>query len=254
MSSPPIVFIHGMFMTPKCWASWVTRFEEAGHTCHTPAFPFHHGRPDLLRQQPDEQLGQLKLSDVEQRIAETVDKLPVKPILVGHSMGGLIAQRLVAAGKASAAVCISSAPPSGVSCIAASFVRCNAPIINPFRLNTPFLPTKTWFRYAFAHTMSQAASDRVFDEQVVPESRNIPRNTQNEGRIDFRAAHPPLLFIAGQRDHLFPAGLNRKNAAKYRHTDSRVDFHQFDDRTHLLCMQDGWEAVADHVLEWIKTV
>jgi pimeloyl-ACP methyl ester carboxylesterase len=103
--------------------------------------------------------------------------------------------------------------------------------------------------------MPRSASDEAFERYVVPESRNVPRSTlTRQGRIDFRADHPPMLFVAGDRDHLTPAGMVGRNARGYARSGSAVEFKLFTDRSHFICNQDGWESVAAFVLDWVAAL
>jgi len=93
----------------------------------------------------------------------------------------------------------------------------------------------------------------VFDELVVPESRNIPRDTLNNfAAIDFAQPHLPLLFIAGEKDHIVPNKLARENFEAYTHSGSKKEFVEFAGRTHYIIGQPGWEEVAGHALYWIQ--
>src|SRR5438067_151132 len=84
-----IVFIHGMFQNPKSWEKWIAFFTEKGYNCLAPAWPLHEGEPAALRQNPPAGLGDLSLNDIVSRIEEFVLKLDEKPIVIGHSVGGL---------------------------------------------------------------------------------------------------------------------------------------------------------------------
>ena len=253
LTSKSIVFIHGMFMNPLSWAQWVKYFEQKGYTCYAPAYPFHEGEAKTLRIKVNRGLQTLTLGQVVESISGFIDKLPEKPILVGHSMGGLVVQKLIGLDKAVAGVCIDSAPPGGINSFSLSFLKANLPVINPFRGNSVCLPSVKWFHYAFCNTMTLEQTSREFYKFVVPESRNIPRSsTKADGAIDFRKPHQPLLFIAGEMDHIIPASLNRKNFQAYRDPGSRRDFRVFAGRTHYICAQENWQEVAGSISDWLE--
>lgn len=114
------------------------------------------------------------------------------------------------------------------------------------------LPTVEWFHYAFCNTMTLEQTEVEYVKFVVPESRNIPRSaTKNDGKIDFSKPHAPLLFIAGQKDHIIPPSLNKKNLEAYKDKTSKRDFREFPGRTHYICGQQQWEEVAGFINEWI---
>ena len=128
-----IVFIHGLFMNPKSWANWVAYFSNKGYNCVTPSYPFHEGEPDALRKNIAKELTSLKLDVVLDLVEKEIAKLDEKPVVIGHSMGGLITQILVNKDKVKAGVCIDSAPPAGVFTFKGSFLKSNLPVISPFK-------------------------------------------------------------------------------------------------------------------------
>lgn len=92
-----------------------------------------------------------------------------------------------------------------------------------------------------------------FDKFVVPESRNIPRSSiGNDGKVDLKKPHAPLLIIAGGKDNIVPASLNLKNYKAYTDTNSQTDFKEFAGRTHYTCAQPNWEEVALYINDWIS--
>jgi len=245
-----IVFVHGMYLNGLSWAPWIERARERGFEAIAPSWPFHEGEPARLRETSDPGLGHLTFGDVVASMKAVIDALPERPVLVGHSIGGLATQKLLADGYARAAVAISSAPPQGVLSLAPDFFRANWPHINPFAGSRPIRMTKARFHYTFATTMTRAESDAAFDELVVPESRNVPRSTlTSQAHIDFTADHAPLLMLAGDTDHLTPEALVRRNAARYRHP---VPVRTFTGRAHFICNQPGWEEVADASFDFLE--
>lgn len=252
-STKSIVFIHGLFMNPISWEPWMKYFEDLGYKCYAPSYPFHDGKTNELRNSINPALGKLTLSEVIDSLTVFIDKLPEKPILIGHSMGGLVVQILIERKKGVAGICISSAPPKGIFSFKWSFLKANLPTINPFKGNSVCLPTVKWYQYAFCNTMTIEQTKIEYDKFVVPESRNIPRSsTKSDGKVDFKKAHNPLLFIAGEKDHIIPSSLNMKNLNAYKDKNSKKEFKEFPRRTHYICGQQNWEEVAAFIREWIE--
>lgn len=200
-----------------------------------------------------EALGNVTFEDVVAKLAAFIDTLPERPVLVGHSLGGLSVQKLVEMGKAAAGICIDAAAPAGIITLQWSFLKANLQVLNPLKCNSVFHPSKKWWRYAFGNNLTREESDRIFDALAVPESRNIPRGTVGKfARIDFKKPHVPLLFIAGEKDHIIPYGLNKKNFRAYKNENSIRDFKLFENRGHFICGDENWEEVATYVYDWIR--
>ena len=252
MDSKTIVFIHGMYMIPSSWEKWIPYFEAKGYKCYAPAWPGRDLPIEILRQKclaPE--LSKLGLKEVTAALAEFIGSLPEKPILIGHSMGGLIVQLLLQKDLAAAGVAIDSAPPMGVLTTKWSFLKSNFPHITPFvSQNDPIRMSFKRFQYTFVNDLPLTEQQRAYSKYVVPESRRIPRQSLT-ARVDFRKPHAPLLLIAGSSDHLIPASLIRTNYKRYSSSPSVTVFKEFPGRTHYIIGQENWEEVASYILEWL---
>lgn len=248
-----IVFIHGMYMTPLCWEHWVAFFQSKGYTCIAPAWPGRDKAIDTLRK-PDAQLGSLTLKDVIDHVANTVKTLNEKPILIGHSMGGLVVQILLQQDIAAAGVAIDSAPPVGVFTTQWPFLKANWPHINPFvPKSNPVEMSFERFQYAFVNSLPLEEQRAAYDRYVVPESRRVPAESLTSlARIDFKRQHAPILLVAGSNDHLIPSSLNKTNFNKYSNATSITELKEFAGRTHFIIGQKNWEEVADYVAGWLR--
>ena len=250
----PVIFVHGMFMTPLCWEGWLERYAAKGYDCRAPAWP-GRDRPieELRSAHPDPALGRLTLTDVVGHFETIIRGMDQKPVAIGHSMGGLVTQILLHRGLLAAGVVIDTAPPVGVFTTKWSFLRANWPMISPF--TSKFAPRAMPFedfQYAFVNTLPLDQQRAAFERYVVPESRMVPRDGLGAiGKIDFARPHAPLLFTAGADDHIIPASLNRSNHQKYTDPASICDFREFPGRDHFVIGEPGWEEVADFVDSWI---
>jgi pimeloyl-ACP methyl ester carboxylesterase len=254
MSSQTIVFIHGLFMTRDCWEPWVSRYEAQGQRCAAIAWPGRDQPVAALRQaHPDPRLASLTLREVVEHHERAIRALPEKPLIIGHSMGGLIAQILLGRGLAAAAVAIDSAPPLGVLTARWSFFKANWPALNLLRpAGRPHLMSFEAFQYAFVNGMPLAEQRAAYERYVVPESLRVARGALTGlARIDFKKPRGPLLLVAGEIDHIVPASLNRSNVRRYRPAAGLTEFKEFAGRNHFLLGQPGWEEVADYSLEWL---
>jgi len=249
-----ILFIHGLNANKAVWNLWCDKLEQQGYTCKTLSYPYHDGVPSELRKNPDERLRKIRLKDVVLSYARFIQALPEKPFLIGHSMGGLVVQKLIEVNLGVAGICLSSAPPLGLFSFRPSFIYNNSVMINLLKGNSVFIPSQRWFHQAIANTLERKLSDKYYEKFVVPESRQIPRSILLDGKINFRKPHAPLLFIAAEHDRIVPNKLNRKNAAAYKNKDSITEFKEFKGKSHLLCWESGWEEVLAYCTTFIARV
>jgi pimeloyl-ACP methyl ester carboxylesterase len=255
MKTRDIVFIHGMFMTPLCWEHWLNYYQSKGYRCLAPAWP---SRDQPIAEQrskhPDPELGKLKLWDVIERMETAIRSLANKPVLIGHSMGGLVVQLLLQRDLAVAGVAIDPAPPQGVFTTAWSFLKSNFPAINPLvPVTQPVEMSFEHFQYAFVNTLPLDQQRAAYDRYVVPESRGVPtQSLTSVARIDFKKPHPPLLITAGEKDHIIPASLNKTNYERYQAGRLITDFKVFPGRDHFVIGERGWQEVADFALAWLE--
>jgi len=243
-----IVFVHGMFQNPRSWENWVQLFSARGYDCVAPAWPLHEGEPAELRAHPSPMLGKLRLKEVIAAIEMTVGEN--RPIVIGHSVGGLIAQILMNRGRVSAAVAINSVAPNRMLDFDFSFFKNAAVIANPLKGDEPVFMDAETFHDAFANTLTREEARGAFERTATHDSRNVFRDCMGaDGHVDFEKPHGPLLLIGGEKDQIIPAHLCQKNAEAY---DDPASFRAFAGRSHFICNEPGWQEVAGFVLQWLE--
>lgn len=255
--SNTIVFVHGMFQNPKSWSGWARMFMERGFKCVVPAWPDHAGEPATLRERIPETLGDLSLDDVLAAMTlavsqATTDGTP--PIVIGHSVGGLIVQILASKGLIQAGVAIEPVAPNRMMTLDWPFFRNVTTIVNPFKGDQPQLQTPESFHAGFCNTLDEAAARRAFEETATHDSRNVLRGCLGKtGHIDnLDQPHVPLLFVSGSEDQIIPADLVAKNASAWSDKTSVVDYRDFAGKSHFICNEPGWEDVANFVAGWLQ--
>ncbi len=250
-----IVLIHGMFQNPKSWENWITFFESKGYDVIAPAWPLHEGEPVYLRENPPKGLGELELETIITSMETLIYKLPEKPIVIGHSVGGLITQILINRGIAKIGVVVSSVAPNAMVTFDWSFIKNAATIANPLKGDEPIYMDQETFHGAFANTLTEAAAIAAFEETATHDSRNVFRDCMGStAHFDVTEAHAPLLFIAGAEDKICPADLNEKNYKAYTDTNSLVAIKEFPNRSHFICNEPGWEEVVGSISDWLDTL
>ena len=258
-----IVLVHGLWMTPRSWEHWVTHYEARGYHVLTPAYPGFEVEVEALREDPTP-IAEADINGTIDHLSSVVSGLDKPPIIMGHSFGGTLTQMLLARGHGAAAVAIDSAPTEGVRTNPPSQIKSLFPVLNnPANRHKAAGFTPEEFHYAFTNTLSREDSDQVYERYHIPAPGNWVwsyglianfkpghQETWVDYSLDSRA---PLLFIGGGSDHIMPPSVNKSNAKKYHKSSALTEYYEFEGRSHWTCAEPGWEAVADHALEWATT-
>lgn len=251
-----ILFLTGAFVSHTCWEEWTLFFNSLGYTTLAPAWPFKDAPAEVLRaRHPDAEVASIRLATLIDHYENIARSLPEKPLIIGHSIGGLIAQILVQKELAAAAVAIHSVPPQGIITLKPSFLIAGW---GPLGFFTPVWKTfmmsfKQW-QYAFTNGMSEEWQEKGY-ALAIPESKRVVRDTITKvAKIDFRKPHVPLLFISGQTDHTIPHSLNYANYQKYSHKGSETYYKEFPGRNHFVLGQPGWQEIASYIHQWVEAL
>src|SRR5260221_10477767 len=258
MKKPPskiILLITGAFVTHHCWDEWIPYFQSNGYTTLAPPWPHKDESAEALRNHSqDAQLASNRLALLTEYYADIIKRLPEKPILIGHSIGGLLVQLLLQRGLGTLGVAIHSVPPQGIVTFKFSFLKAGWGPLGFFTsTKKPFLMTFKQWQYAFTNGISIEEQKAGYYKLAIPESKRIVRDTiTSAAKVDFKRAHEPLLFVAGSSDHTIPASLNHSNFRKYKHISSVTDYKEFEGGNHFVLGQSSWKEKADYILNWIK--
>jgi pimeloyl-ACP methyl ester carboxylesterase len=258
-TATPVVFIHGLFLHATSWGPWLDLFREQGYDPIAPGWP---GDPDTVeeaRANPDAMAGH-GIDDVVEHYAAIIKGLDAQPILVGHSFGGMIAQKLLGMNQAAAAVAIDAAQIKGVLPLPLSALRVTFPVFrNPANFGRSVSLTAEQFRYAFGNAVSPAESDDLYERWSMPapgkplfEAAAANFNPHSPAKVDTdNNSRGPLLLIMGGRDHTVPEAVTKATLQQYRHSEAVTEIKEFADRAHSLTIDSGWRDVADFCLDWL---
>jgi non-heme chloroperoxidase len=262
MTTPgmPVVFIHGLWLHATSWAPWEERFRAAGYEPTAPGWPGTSDTVAETRQHPERVAG-MGINDVVDHYAGLIRALPAKPVVVGHSFGGLIVQRLLGQDLAAAGIAIDAAPIKGVLKLPPSALKvASIALRKPANRLGAVSLTREEFAYGFGNALGAQECGDLYDRWTVP----------SPGKPLFEAAFAnfvpgspakvnagnktrgPLLLTAGGQDHTVPAAITRSTRKLYHKSPAITDLQEFASRGHSLTIDSGWAEIADYGLDWLR--
>lgn len=256
MSSKTILFIHGAWLTPDIWSTWRTCYEALGYTTLAPAWPLMDRPIDALRRAPDPKFGRLTLGRIVEHYARIVATLPEKPILIGHSYGGLIVQMLLDRGLGAVGISIDPGPAAGILAGPKAFLSA-LPVFVAWRGWSRAL-TMSFAQFArnFANGLPEPLQRAAYERHVVPAPGRIYYQSVlgiGAGINWKNSKRAPLLLMSGTDDRTVEPGMVRQNARKYGKSAAVTAFRSFAGRSHFLIATPGWEEIADDAIRWAET-
>jgi pimeloyl-ACP methyl ester carboxylesterase len=255
----PVIFIHGLWIHSSAWEPWTDLFTQHGYAAAAPGWPGDGETVGETRDAPDS-LNNVGIEQICRHYADLIGTPDVKPIVVGHSFGGLIAQELLANDFAAAAVAIDPAPIKGVKALPFSQLKSAFPVLsNPVNKKKTVALTAKQFRYSFGNAISEEESDQLFEKWTIPgpglplfEDATANFRKNSPAAVDTRKAQRgPLLLTSGTEDHTVPAKVTREVHKLYSDSESVTDYLEFDGRGHSLTIDNGWKDIATATLNWL---
>jgi non-heme chloroperoxidase len=256
----PVVFVHGLWLLPSSWARWAEVFEEAGFAPVTADWPDDPATVEEAKAHPGTFAGKT-VGQVADHVAEVIGKLERKPVVIGHSFGGLMTQIVAGRGLAAAAVAIDPAPFRGVLPLPISALRAARPVLgNPANRHRAVPLSFEQFRYAFANALDEEEARQLYDEFVVPapgapifQAAAANLNPWTEAKVDTENPdRGPLLIVSGERDHTVPHAIAHASYKKQKDNPGVTEFVELLNRGHALVIDSGWREVANTALRFVQ--
>lgn len=247
-----VVMIHGMWGGAWCWDYYKPFFEEKGYECYTPVLSYHDMDPN---DEPNPALGTVSILDYAQELENYISRLDEKPILMGHSMGGLLAQILGARDLAKGLVLLTPASPSGINAFTYSVLKSFIGLFIKWGFwRKPYRPSFKTAVYSTMHLLSEADQKEAYSRFVYESGKATAEigywllDWKRATRVDESKVTCPVLVIAGSEDRITPPKVAQKVANKYNSVSTH---EEFEGHAHWVLGQPGWEDVAEFVNSWL---
>ena len=256
----PVMFVHGLFLLPSSWDRWAELFEAAGYVALTPGWPDDPDTVAEAKAHPEVFAGK-SVGQVADHFAAIAGSLSAKPVIIGHSFGGLLAQILAGRGLAAACVAIDPAPFRGVLPLPISALRVAGPALsNPANRHRAVPLTYDQFRYAFANAVTEDEAKQLYETYAVPaaalplfQGAAANLNPWTEAKVD--TGNPdrgPMLLIAGEKDHTAPPSITRASYKQQQDNPGVTEMVEMPGRGHALTIDNRWREVAETALAFVQ--
>jgi len=205
---------------------------------------------------PHPQLGTTSLLDYAADLEADIRKLDEPPILIGHSMGGLLAQMLAARGLAQAAILLTPASPSGIMAIRYSVLKSSWSALTRWAFwRKPYRLTYDEVAYGMMQCLSEENRRAEYEKMVFESGRASGEvgfwlfDRQHASRVDAAKVTCPMLVVGAVHDRHVPASIVRKVLKRYRHV---AEYKEFANHAHWVIGEPGWQEIAQSCVEWLQ--
>lgn len=248
-----LFMIHGMWGVPCYWDNYRSVFEKEGYRCIPTTLPYHDMDPQGT---PDPRLGSTSLLDYADGLEQEIRQLGAKPILMGHSMGGLLAQMLAERNLAKAVVLISPAAPAGIFAITPSVIKSFWSIQTQWGFwKKPMRQTFNEAAYSILNLLSEDQQKEAYAKFVYESGRVAFEighwlfDSNQASRVDASKVTCPMLIVTGVKDRIVPVTVVRKIAKKY---SAISNYKEFENHAHWMVTEPNWQEVPEYINDWLK--
>ena len=255
-----VIFIHGLWLHAESWKNWIEFFRAQGYEALAASWPGDAESTEATRRNAQAVAG-YGVNEIADHIAKQMQKFEQKPILIGHSFGGLLVQNLLGRNLASAGIAIDPAPIKGVPELPLSVLRSGFPVLgNPFNYGRAIALTEPQFRYGFTNAVSEKEARELYSTYAIPgpgrpifQAATATFNPNSATKVNVaNPARGPLLLVAGADDHTVPPVLVKSALKTYRNSKAVTEYKEFAKRGHSLTIDSGWKEIAEYCLAWLK--
>jgi pimeloyl-ACP methyl ester carboxylesterase len=256
----PVVFIHGLWLLPSSWDRWAAMFEEAGYSSVEPGWPDDPETVAEAKAHPEVLAGK-SVGEIADHIDAFIRRLDKKPVVIGHSFGGLMTQIVAGRGLAKVSVAIDPAPFRGVLPLPFSTLKSASPVLgNPANRSRAIPLTYDQFRFAFANAVGEDEAKELYDTFAVPAAGKplfqgafANLNPWTEVKVDTtNPERGPLLILDGEKDNTVPWAIANASYRRQKRNPGVTEIQKMPNRGHALTIDSGWKEVADTALAFVQ--
>jgi pimeloyl-ACP methyl ester carboxylesterase len=239
---PPVLFVHGYFAGAAVWTEWLPFFAARGFPAYAVNLRGRAGSGSKV------DLGRVSIDDYVADAAAVARHIGAH-VIVGHSMGGLITQRLAADGVARAAVLITPAPPRGILVLTPRVAMKQIKYLPSILRSRTVTPKREDLREIVLNRVPAAMQNFMLDA-MVPDSGRAGRDMSVTGvPVDAASVKCPMLVVTADDDLFIPRAIAERVAKRYGAPVQTMIGHG-----HMMINEPGWEVVADLVARWAESV
>jgi pimeloyl-ACP methyl ester carboxylesterase len=255
----PVVFVHGLWLLASSWDNWREFFEELGYTTIAPGWPDDPETVEEARRDP-EVFANKRIQQLADYYCDAIRQLNKKPAVVGHSTGGLLAQKIAGEGVSAVTVAIDPAPFRGVLPLPLSTLKSSSAILgNPLNYSRAVSLTYEQFRYAFANAVEEEEARQLYETYSVAapgrpifQAATANLNPWTEDQVNTtNPERGPLLIMCGEHDHIVPWAIANASFKQQKKNPGITEIQKMPDRGHSLTIDRGWKEVAETALAFI---
>jgi pimeloyl-ACP methyl ester carboxylesterase len=260
-SRNPVVFVHGLWLHAESWNNWMQLFRDNGYQATAASWPGDADTTEATRQHADALAG-YGVTEIAEHIAGQLRACDKKPILIGHSFGGLLVQNLLGRDLAAAGIAIDPAPIKGVPELPLDALKSALPVLsNPLNFKRAVSLTEHQFRFGFTNAVPEQEAKELYQKYAMPgpgrplfQAATATFNPYSATKVN--VANPsrgPLLLVSGEKDHTVPPIVVKSAFKVYSKSPAVTEFKEFPGRGHSLTIDSGWRELADYSLSWLKS-
>jgi pimeloyl-ACP methyl ester carboxylesterase len=242
----PLLFVHGTGHGAWCWDEYfLPYFAESGFSAHAVSLRGHGASEGF------EKLKWTSIADYIADVFQVVSDLPQRPVVIGHSMGGLVVQKYLEKHAAPAAILVAPSPSEGMFWTGLKI-----------QLRNPWLMAKIFFRQDYSVMFATPQLAKKFLLSAGTDDAKVTEYVSRFGKESYRAnlemiynlpkpqmINVPMLVLGAQNDAILPPLKIEKTAR-----DFKADVKIFPDMAHDLMLERGWQKVADFMIDWLKNL